>query len=163
MSEKIVISSNPEFYFDCKHCNTENTRGLLEFFDMSNGWPHYSRQTCYKCGKGDWKNKPDSDPSKYKRPAAHRELVKKYSPGYCEMCLKPEAKVTLHAHHVIEFKPGGSADRSNIWILCTACHAYVGHVRRYFNDPVSVKDMIEKVIASANLKAKQHERADHLF
>lgn len=97
---------------------------------------HWAKEQCSVCGKHlKWLPKPDSDASKYRRPGTHRELVKKFSPGYCEMCLTPAADIrspaTLEAHHIDRFKNGGSNERSNIWILCTACHHFVELIRRW--------------------------------
>lgn len=101
--------------------------------------PHYGKAVCGHCGLFiGWVGKPDSDPTKYKRPQEHRKLVKKFSRGFCEMCLRREGELTggnvLHAHHVIPYSDDGEATRENVWIVCTHCHrivelqrTYVGH------------------------------------
>lgn len=98
--------------------------------------PHYARITCSVCGDWlTWQAKPDSDSSKYRRPASHRELVRKYGSGFCELCLRPESELNpkhgLIGHHVVPFKDDGADDRMNVWILCTACHALVHWMRTY--------------------------------
>lgn len=114
----------------CQKCN--------EFVDMTvtmlTDGPHYAKETCPNCNRFvRFVPKPDAD--KAKRPAAHRDLVRKFGRGFCEMCLRRENELpgpqTLHGHHVEEFADGGEPKRENVWILCTACHAYVNHVRTY--------------------------------
>jgi predicted HNH restriction endonuclease len=78
-----------------------------------------------------WLTKPDSDPTKYKRPTQHLNLVA----DICEMCMRtlnefPKG-TTLEAHHVMEFKDDGSNARENIWIICTACHRMIHWIRTY--------------------------------
>lgn len=97
---------------------------------------HYADCTCAKCGKHlGFPPKPDSDPSKYRRPTAHRDLVADYSRGFCEMCLRKHAELpkgqTLEAQHVVEFQDGGGNERGNIWIICTACHRMIHWIRTY--------------------------------
>lgn len=95
---------------------------------------HHAKLFCVDCDRFiKWLPKPETEASR--RPAAHRELVKKYSRGFCEMCLRQEADLpkpqTLEAHHVDEFAEGGDELRENIWILCTSCHRLVNHQRTY--------------------------------
>ncbi len=99
---------------------------------------HHAAVICIQCRRHvAWMSKPDQD--KAKRPAAHTDLVKRFSKGYCEMCFITKENLpkgeALEAQHVIEFQDGGSNERENIWILCTACHklvhwrrTYVGHL-----------------------------------
>lgn len=105
--------------------------------------PHYAKLTCSGCGAFQgWQAKPDSDASKYRRPASHRELVRKYGQGHCELCTRPEGELNpkhgLIGHHVVPFKDGGTDDRDNVWILCTACHALV-HWMRTYNRPSNIQ------------------------
>ena len=98
---------------------------------------HYSDLSCPACNRHlGFGKKPESDPTKYKRPKSHQQLVKKYSRGFCEMCLAKEDQLpkgqTLEANHVIEYTNGGEPTRDNIWIVCTACHRLI-HWRRYYN------------------------------
>lgn len=113
----------------CKRCG-----GRLEIM-IREKQPPYAQLTCDGCGYVDWVQKPDSDSSKYRRPKAHRNLVHKFSNGFCEMCLCPESELPkgrlLEAHHVQEYQNGGEASRENIWILCTGCHSLVNWVRTY--------------------------------
>ena len=93
----------------------------------------------YRCPECDFHmgftGKSEDDPTKYKRPAEHRDLVSKFSDGFCEMCylklheLPP--RESLCAHHVDPYAKGGEPTRENIWILCTACHRMVEFQRRY--------------------------------
>jgi len=61
--------------------------------------------------------------------------VHKYSDGFCELCLlKPDELPpgqTLEAHHIIEVQDGGSADRENIWIVCTKCARLIHWMRTH--------------------------------
>ncbi len=129
----------------CK-CETEHTLAIRP------AGVHYADAVCQTCGKKWFPPKPDADPTKYKRPNSHRDLVRKYSPGYCEMCLCPANDLpkgqTLEAQHVKEFKDGGSERRENIWIICTGCHRLIHWVRTYRLAPEhreSVQDVAEKV------------------
>lgn len=97
---------------------------------------HHARETCAKClAFVRWIAKPSDDPTKYKRPQKHRNLVAEYSRGFCEMCLRLEDDLpkgqTMEAQHVIEFQDGGSEKRENIWIVCTACHRMIHWLRTY--------------------------------
>jgi 5-methylcytosine-specific restriction endonuclease McrA len=97
---------------------------------------HYARATCVECDRWiTFLKKPDSDPTKYRRPTQHRKLVDKFSNGYCELCLRRQEDLpkgeTLHAHHVHEYQDGGEAKRENIWIVCTACHSLINWRRTY--------------------------------
>ena len=112
----------------CRACGTALLIRLMET------GPHHARLDCPSCGRFDsWAPKPEAD--RARRPAAHRDLVRRFSRGYCELCLRPEAELprgaTLHGHHVDEFQGGGEPIRENIWILCTACHALVTWIRTY--------------------------------
>ncbi len=112
--------------------------------------PHYARAECAACGKFfDWIKKPDLE--KASRPAAHRELVKKFGEGFCQSCLLREEHLphgeTLEGHHVIEFKDGGTSDRQNVWILCTACHHWIhwrrtniGHILKTMKSLMELRD-----------------------
>lgn len=131
----------------CPHCKIE-TRGELAPHHF-----HYGIFRCYKCGKTHFPPKPETDPTKYKREKSHTDLVKKFSKGFCEMCLRDEATIKkrtsegLDAHHVIPYQYGGEPTRENIWILCTCCHKQIEHYRRYYNDGVSIKIFIEAFMA----------------
>lgn len=109
-------------------CGSENVRVQIQ-----NG-QHYAALICADCGRHQrWLPKPGNE--KVRRPAAHRALVQKYSPGYCELCLRTEAALpanqVLEAHHIREYQDDGPADRTNIWIVCTACHKLIDWVRAW--------------------------------
>lgn len=96
--------------------------------------PHYRKEVCGGCGAFiRWVPRHGSD---RKRPGSHRDLVKKYSRGWCECCLRREENIPapgcLEAHHVVPFEHGGGNERSNIWIVCTACHRHIEWARTYF-------------------------------
>jgi hypothetical protein len=99
---------------------------------------HYADVRCAKCNQHFFQSKPDDDPTKYKRPQQHRDLVTEFSRGYCELCLRHKEELpkcqTLEAQHVIEYQDGGSSDRSNIWIVCTACHRMIHWMRTYHGE-----------------------------
>ena len=102
---------------------------------------HYADLRCPICGKHHgFLSKPANDETKFNRPKAHSELVKKFSKGYCEMCLAKASSfrkgLSLHAHHIVEYKDGGTAFRNNVWILCTGCHSLV-HWRRTYIETVN--------------------------
>ena len=89
--------------------------------------------TCSRCGAKWWQPKAENE--RYRRPAAHRDLVKRYGRGICELCLRTREQLpgpeSLVGHHVTEYAEGGTDDRANVWIVCTACHALVHHLRTY--------------------------------
>lgn len=116
----------------CRHCGYEG----IQTVTITETGVHYANVRCAKCARQlRWLPKPDSDPTKYRRPTQHRDLVTAYSSGFCEMCLRSQAELpkgqTLEAQHVREFKDGGSNKRENIWIICTGCHRLVHWVRTY--------------------------------
>lgn len=95
---------------------------------------------CIVCGTKWWQPKPENE--RAKRPARHRELVKKYGRGFCEMCGRPEKQLrtgeTLEAQHVFEYQAGGEPARENIWIVCTTCHRLIHWTRRAYGGEVDL-------------------------
>ena len=94
---------------------------------------HYSRIECNNCGKF---IKWGKDPNKQKKSRkGNAELVKQFSKGYCEICLRKKKQLpkpqTLEAHHIIEVNQGGGDDAENIQIACTNCHRLIHHLRTY--------------------------------
>jgi len=125
--------------FKCGSCGS---MGPHEFELMTNGH-HYARITCCDCGRfAGWMPKPEHDPTKYRRPSSQRDLVSKFSKGFCELCGLPESLLlkgqSLEAQHVIEYQDGGEPTRENIWILCTSCHRLVHHQRTYHRQLVQM-------------------------
>lgn len=105
---------------------------------------HYARLVCGGCKRYiKFVGKPDE--LKVKRPAIHRDLVEKYSKGYCELCLRRKEELrkgqTLEAQHVIEFKDGGTEVRDNIWVVCTPCHKFIHHIRTYHGHDKLIEQM----------------------
>lgn len=119
----------------CRFCSTAGPHQEV----IEAGGVHYGKWLCVKCGRNlGWIPKPDSDPTKYKRPKSHTDLVSAYSRGFCELCLRKKEDLakgqTLEAQHVIEYQDGGTSDRSNIWIVCTACHKLIHWQRTYHGE-----------------------------
>lgn len=117
-------------------CSHEDTREIL-----TPEMQHHGKEVCNGCGKFlRWIPKPDNE--KVRRPAKHRDLVKKYSKGFCELCLKSEVELPngqgLEAQHVIEFQDGGTEGRENIWIVCTACHKLIHWMRHHISQRSTV-------------------------
>jgi len=56
---------------------------------------------------------------------------------YCQMCLRNKKQLgdaeQLEVHHVMPASEQGNDDPDNIWVICTACHKYIHHIRTYFN------------------------------
>jgi hypothetical protein len=108
-------------------------------FDIGPFGPHWAKCTCRACGAVWFPPKLDRDKSK--RPAKQAKLVKRYSRGYCELCLIPVAKIpkceSLTAHHVDEYHAGGDESRENIWIVCTRCEKLIHHQRTYIGHLVN--------------------------
>lgn len=104
-------------------CKSENT----EWQSVEN-----RRIKCRDCGKSTTLPKEEN---KYKRPASHRNLVKKSGITYCQKCRIPEDKLPypqkLVAHHVIPYKEEKEYDPKNIWIVCSECHAEIEHTIIY--------------------------------
>jgi len=126
---------------DCSRCGYLN--GLAEF-QLTPEVKHYGKLLCPSCGAfWRWVAKPDGDQTKYKRPKKHKELVKQFGNGFCEMCLTEEGKLpanqSLEGHHVIPYRSGGSCEKDNVWILCTRCHRQVELIRTY-NPTKAIKD-----------------------
>lgn len=116
----------------CKSCGSNGPHPIT----VTTTGTHYARVDCVECRRWiRWLGKPDSDPTKYRRPKQHRDMVEKYSRGYCEMCLRKQLDLpkgeTLHAHHVHEYQDGGEPTRENTWIVCTACHSLINWRRTY--------------------------------
>jgi 5-methylcytosine-specific restriction endonuclease McrA len=114
----------------CTKCGCEERKE-----ELTPNLVHYGKLVCAGCGKMlTWIPKPDVEKSR--RPANHNSLVKKYSRGFCELCLRGleelPARQTLEGHHVLEYDDGGDSTRENVQILCTACHKHVHHVRTWF-------------------------------
>lgn len=103
---------------DCPTCGYKNARG--EVIEGPFG-PHWGKLICFQedCRvQWDWIQKPDSDSSKYRRPANHKDLVKKFGRGFCELCCIKEEDfppgMHLVGHHVIEYQDGGEPTRENV-------------------------------------------------
>lgn len=129
----------------CRHCGD---LGPHKVELMSTG-VHHAKVNCGDCGRFlRWMPKPDSDPTKYRRQSAHRNLVADYSKGFCEMCLRKKEDLpprqTLEAQHVIEYQHEGSNERENIWIVCTACHRMIHWIRTY-HGTAGFQEIVEAV------------------
>lgn len=111
---------------ECRQCGSTQTVTRLRPDTI-----HHAEYRCLACRCRGWLPKPHSD----RRPAAHRDLVAKFSQGFCELCLRRVSELpdncSLEGHHVIEYHDGGTSDRDNVWILCTACHRLVTWTRTY--------------------------------
>jgi len=97
--------------------------------------PHYAAEICAGCRRHlRWLPKPAD--KRTRRPAGHRHLVARHSRGFCELCRRRESELpagqVLEGHHVDEYQHGGSADRQNVWIVCTACAKLIHWARHYF-------------------------------
>lgn len=96
--------------------------------------PHYAQMRCHQCGRHHGFI-PAPESTKKKRPASHKDLVRKSGITHCQMCLREQSKLNhpdcLEAHHVEEFSKGGDCDLSNIWIVCTGCHSLIDWTRTY--------------------------------
>lgn len=120
----------PEHSCKCRFCDHDGPQ-VVRLVETG---VHYAQVKCRLCGQFlKWLPKPDNDKSKYRRPPQHRDLVLAYGRGFCEMCLRKQADLpkgqTLEAQHVVEYQNGGTSDRENLWIICTACHKLVHWVR----------------------------------
>lgn len=129
---------------ECPYCGSHGPHKVR----LRTGGLHYADVICRDCRRhAGFLKKPDSD---RRRSSPHAKLVKKFSRGFCEMCLVRQEDLprgdTLTAHHVIEYQHGGEATRENTWILCTACHSlvcwrrtYMGHIYSLVTKPESMQ------------------------
>lgn len=97
---------------------------------------HYARIECASCKRFiKWEGKPKELKAVDPRSEVSKKLVARYSQGFCELCLRrkedlPEPQ-TLEGHHKVQVSQGGTDDRENLWILCTACHRWIHWQRTY--------------------------------
>jgi len=110
---------------DCDHAEKVETIRVIGV--------HHSDIHCVRCGKHLGFGKKPMGDEKPKRKM--KNLVSKYSDGFCECCLRYDYDLpngqTLHAHHIIPDAYGGSDKRHNIWIVCTFCHSLIERQRTY--------------------------------
>jgi len=116
----------------CPICSDKDFEFVLEVI-LTPELTHYGKLVCPVCQHfGGWVPKPESDPTKYRRPKSSTNLARK---AYCELCLKSKSQLrngrTLEGHHVRPVKYGGDNSDANIWTLCTGCHKQVEHIRTY--------------------------------
>lgn len=114
---------------------------------------------CARCGSYlCFLPKPESD--RVCRPAAHRDLVKRFGCGFCELCMRKEvdlpAGTFLIGHHVLEYQDGGDPKRENVWILCSFCSAlvhtmrvYLGHYRKP-GEPEAIGEILPRIMSGKN-------------
>lgn len=137
----------------CPHCKSAGPHKMK----LRTKGVHYADAWCSACERHWFASKPDSDPTKYRRPSSHKDLVGKYGKGFCEMCLRDEADLpkgtTLEAQHVNEFKDGGDNTRENIWIVCTACHKLIHWVRTYHGTTIVLRNQHTDM----NLAREEHD------
>jgi ribosomal protein L34E len=104
---------------------------------------HYADLTCLDCGRH---IKFVGNPDKNRRPESHKKIARKYSQGYCQLCLRKENELppreSLEGHHVIEFQDGGGDTKDNTWVVCTSCHVLIHHQRTYLGH---YKSLVEKL------------------
>lgn len=111
----------------CRKCGSSN---------VDPEWREDRQQYATRCGDCQAFTWQPKDPeNKYRRESKHLDLVKKKGLDYCEICLRKKDEIpppgTLEAHHIVEYKDGGSDNLENILIACTACHKLIHHQRTY--------------------------------
>ena len=87
---------------------------------------------CKQCNKHiAWAGKPENKEKNEKRPPCPSPAD--LSIQYCQICLLKKEDLghleTLHTHH-IDDDPKNN-DRLNLMVVCTSCHALIGHQRTY--------------------------------
>lgn len=125
---------------------------VCRFCGCQHGWVKPTKTKHFAeiiCANGDcakhlgWMPKPKGS---NKKRVDTKGLVKRYSPGYCQMCLRREYELprseALEAHLVLPKSEGGNEDQSNIWIVCSKCHSLIHHERTYLGHYKS-QDSIE--------------------
>ena len=117
----------------CRFCSADGPHAVTPRNDM-----HGTDVRCIECGRHlGFGGKPDSEKTAAKRPANQRDLVAKFSRGFCEMCGVGADELPslekLEAHHVARYAAGGEPTRENIWIVCTPCHRLIEWRRTYMS------------------------------
>lgn len=115
--------------YACRSCGSKD---LLEKLGPHPGG-HHAKLECRACGAFvRWMPKPIEGRARRRNNA---ELVRRYGRGYCEMCRRKTEEIplpeVLEAHHVVEVNEGGGDERTNVWIICTWCHASIHQRRTY--------------------------------
>lgn len=110
--------------------------GVIEPFTVVpvESGPHHAKLLCPGCGAfGGWAKKPENE----KKRGKNKHTAESMGIYRCQMCERHESRLgereMLTPHHVVEIQHGGEDDPSNIWIVCTACHATIHHARAYMN------------------------------
>ena len=120
----------------CPMCSDQVAEVVMEVIPYhGEKGPHYGFYKCPNCGhelRNVYAPKPQSDPTKYRRPKSTTSLART---TYCELCLRHKRVLpsmqTLEGHHVIPCKYDGANTIDNIWTLCTGCHRLVEYMRKY--------------------------------
>lgn len=115
--------------YNCKYCNSNRAKRIIGLHPGG----HYARIQCVSCDRFiKWEGKPRE---KSDRRKGQKKLLDKYSKGFCEICLRKGTEIplpqVLEVHHVVPVEDGGTDDRTNLQIVCTACHKWIHHQRTY--------------------------------
>jgi hypothetical protein len=121
----------PDYYMlsTCSRCGLENENPCF----LRKSGLHVADVICINCGN---KWYPPKEKNAKKRSGGHKKILKKFSHGFCEICLCPIEKLpkgeTLEGHHTLEFRNDGpQVTRENAQIVCTRCHELIGLLRRH--------------------------------
>jgi 5-methylcytosine-specific restriction endonuclease McrA len=94
---------------------------------------------CPECGRfARWSGKQKPVKANGKRTLSTNWPVSRLGIHYCQLCNRNRKQLgkgeALEAHHVIEIESGGKDTPDNIWVVCTACHKHIHHVRTYYHE-----------------------------
>jgi len=120
---------------ECFQCPSCLSTDLSEIIEPTRGG-HHGRLVCNHCNRFiKWIPKPKEEKNGDPRAEVSKKLVSQYSKGFCEICLRKHDELpspqTLEGHHIVQVKDGGTDDRDNIQIVCTACHRWIHWQRTY--------------------------------
>jgi hypothetical protein len=112
----------------CQHCGLEDYPEV----EILESGVHYAKASCQACGRFlKFIPKPDSDPTKYRRPSASRNLVRKHGD---RMRRHFGDSIPVELGNVFHGEDGPD-DPMNLWILCTGCHHLMHWRRTYLCKP----------------------------
>jgi hypothetical protein len=112
----------------CKHCGKYVTVDI----EILTSGPHYAKIVCSECGGYmGYQPKPKNEAKLLKRPNGCPTPTD-LGIDYCQMCLRTRDKVKrkyLCVHHQDDDPTNNN--RTNLQVVCVACHKLIAWVRAY--------------------------------
>ncbi len=151
---------------DCVECGQE--LAVFETPQHKNHWAEYqcANRACSRFEKhAGWVPKPRDGSSRRK---SNRKLLKRCDVllrDFCHLCTRTSAvldhlkpALQLEVHHVIEVQDGGTDEPSNLWVLCSECHAEVHRRREAFNRYPKFEQHLQPIEQSQ----QSHQPSQHI-